>query len=155
RVWVDGNSDGVNQDGELRTLASLNIAKLNLQSNGSTAFDNGNWVGLTSTYEDGNGNTHAAADVWFQTRELGASVSTMSEALSNFSTAAILPATAATRLDVQALSASTGHMAAALGGFDANGQAMATTLTAAPVASSLDITAFNKPADAGFLANGK
>jgi hypothetical protein len=62
---VDSNSDGVSQTGEIRSLASLNIAKINLQASGSAGIDQGNIVGLTSSYQTTDGATHAAADVWF------------------------------------------------------------------------------------------
>jgi hypothetical protein len=65
RVWVDSNSDGVNQTSELKSLSSLNIAKIDLQATASLTTDNGNLVGLTSTYETTDGASHAAADVWF------------------------------------------------------------------------------------------
>jgi hypothetical protein len=65
RVWVDGNSDGVSQTSELKTLASLGISQIDLQATAGLATDNGNLVGLTSTYETTDGASHAAADVWF------------------------------------------------------------------------------------------
>jgi hypothetical protein len=65
RVWVDGNSDGLSGAGELRTLESLGIAKINVNANVGSNTDNGNILGLTSTYETTDGVTHAAADVWF------------------------------------------------------------------------------------------
>ncbi|MGF1613381.1 MAG: hypothetical protein ACFCVA_05540 [Gammaproteobacteria bacterium] len=65
RVWIDGNSDGVSQGGELRTLESLGIAKLNLDAKSTSVKDNGNWVGLISSYEKVDGSTHDMADVWF------------------------------------------------------------------------------------------
>jgi hypothetical protein len=65
RVWVDGNSDGVSGDGELRTLSSLGIASINAQADVNLSKDNGNLVGLTSSYQTTDGTTHAAADVWF------------------------------------------------------------------------------------------
>jgi hypothetical protein len=65
RVWVDSNSDGVSQADELKTLAQLNITKISTQTTADLSKDNGNLVGLTSSYETGDGATHAAADVWF------------------------------------------------------------------------------------------
>ena len=65
RVWVDANSDGVTETGELKTLASLNIANISLNAAVGSDKDNGNILGLTSTYETTDGATHAAADVWF------------------------------------------------------------------------------------------
>jgi hypothetical protein len=65
RVWVDANSDGVSEAGETRTLDSLGIASINAQAVVDLSKDNGNLVGLTSSYETTDGVTHAAADVWF------------------------------------------------------------------------------------------
>jgi hypothetical protein len=67
RVWVDGNSDGVTETGELKTLASLGITQIGVQTAVGTEADNGNVLGLTSTYQTADGATHAAADVWFAT----------------------------------------------------------------------------------------
>jgi hypothetical protein len=65
RVWVDANSDGVSEAGELKSLDSLDIAKISLNASVNVSTDSGNLIGLTSTYETADGATHAAADVWF------------------------------------------------------------------------------------------
>ncbi|MDD5029140.1 MAG: heme utilization protein, partial [Rhodoferax sp.] len=65
RVWVDGNSDGVSATGEIKSLASLQITKIDLQTTASSTTDNGNLVGLTSSYQTADGLNHVAADVWF------------------------------------------------------------------------------------------
>jgi hypothetical protein len=65
KVWVDANSDGVSGLGEVKTLAELGITQINAQASVDLSKDNGNLVGLTSTYETADGATHAAADVWF------------------------------------------------------------------------------------------
>ena len=65
QVWIDKNSDGISHSSELQTLATLGIVKIGLEATAGTDTDNGNLVGLTSTYETSDGNTHAAADVWF------------------------------------------------------------------------------------------
>jgi hypothetical protein len=65
KVWVDANSDGTSDIGETKFLADLQISKINLQTVNGTEMDNGNLVGLTSTYETTDGTSHAAADVWF------------------------------------------------------------------------------------------
>jgi Ca2+-binding EF-hand superfamily protein len=61
RVWVDGNSDGVTEAGETHTLSSLGIASINAQAVVDLSKDNGNLVGLTSSYQTTDGATHAAA----------------------------------------------------------------------------------------------
>ena len=65
RVWVDAGSDGVSAPGELRTLESLGIVQLDLRAQAGIDRDNGNLLGLTSTYQTADGVSHAAADVWF------------------------------------------------------------------------------------------
>ena len=66
-VWVDSNGDGVSQEGELHSLSSLGITQLDLKAQTSTQVDNGNLIGLTSSYTTSNGATHEMADVWFAT----------------------------------------------------------------------------------------
>ena len=65
RVWVDSNSSGTTEEGELHTLESLQITKIATQATVAISENHDNVVGLTSTYETADGNTHAAADVWF------------------------------------------------------------------------------------------
>ncbi|MCX7095093.1 MAG: hypothetical protein NTY50_16795, partial [Methylobacter sp.] len=69
KVWDDGNADGVSQAAELKTLASLGIASLDLTASPSSEINNGNWVGLTSGYVKVDGTSHDMADVWFITNE--------------------------------------------------------------------------------------
>jgi Ca2+-binding EF-hand superfamily protein len=65
RVWIDGNSDGVSDAGETKSLDSLGISSINLTGSVGNSIDNGNVLGLVSSYETADGVTHAAADVWF------------------------------------------------------------------------------------------
>jgi hypothetical protein len=58
-------TDGVSQADELKSLTDLGITKLNLDAKQNVSQNNGNWVGITSTYETADGASHAAADVWF------------------------------------------------------------------------------------------
>jgi hypothetical protein len=64
-VWVDGNADGQTGGGEVKSLAELNIAQLSLSAQVTTDTNNGNLVGLTSSYQTTDGVVHTAADVWF------------------------------------------------------------------------------------------
>ncbi len=66
-VWIDANSDGVTQAGELKGLGALGITALNLDAARTISFDNGNLVGLTSSYDSADGSTHTLADVWLAT----------------------------------------------------------------------------------------
>lgn len=65
-VWKDFNGDGVTQDGELLTLASLNIISIDLAGvTASTSTINGNSISHTSSYTLANGTTRSIVDVWF------------------------------------------------------------------------------------------
>ena len=66
RVWIDGDGDGVSEVGEIRSLDSLGITQINVNAVNGTEVDNGNVLGLTSTYQTSDGVVHAAADVWFR-----------------------------------------------------------------------------------------
>jgi hypothetical protein len=66
RVWVDSNNDGFSQQEELSSLDKLGIAKLNLAATAGNDKNQGNWVGLVSSFEKVDGSIHAMADVWFQ-----------------------------------------------------------------------------------------
>ena len=65
RVWVDGNADGMSQTSELSSLAARGITQLNLNATASTTMDNGNLLGLVSSYLTLDGAKHDMADVWF------------------------------------------------------------------------------------------
>jgi hypothetical protein len=65
KVWVDTNSNGVSDAGELRDLSSLGIIELDLNAHASTEMNNGNLLGLVSGYKTADGQNHAMADVWF------------------------------------------------------------------------------------------
>jgi hypothetical protein len=65
-IWVDSNQDGVSQTGEVHTLSSLNITKIDLNAVIKTSIlNNQNWIGLESTYLTADGKSHTIADVWF------------------------------------------------------------------------------------------
>ena len=72
-VWVDSNSDGITQPGEVYSLSSLNITQFNLNAAHTAVNNNGNWILQDSTYVTSDGITHQMADVWFQK---GSAVST-------------------------------------------------------------------------------
>jgi hypothetical protein len=62
---VDGNHDGKTDAGELKSLEELGIASLDLNAAKGTGVDNGNLVGLVSSYTTTDGAKHDMADVWF------------------------------------------------------------------------------------------
>ncbi len=66
RIWVDANSDGLVDAGELKTLSELQITQVNLSSTTLTnTYNNENPVSATSTFVM-NGATRTVSDVWFR-----------------------------------------------------------------------------------------
>jgi hypothetical protein len=80
RVWVDANADGVSQASELQTLASLHIASLTVAAQASDVIDEGNWIGLQSSYTSSDGSTHTLADAWF----LATHTSSLTQAINSY-----------------------------------------------------------------------
>jgi hypothetical protein len=70
KLWVDANIDGLTDAGELRSLAELGVASLNLDAITGTQVDQGNTLGLVSNWTDAKGQVHDMADVWFSTATL-------------------------------------------------------------------------------------
>ena len=132
QVWVDSDSDAFTDAGELKSLTDLNIASLNLQAQVGTAVDQGNLLGLVSSYQATDGTQHAMADVWLQVKpeDLRKNVTQMAQALAELEGSADVFASAATPVQgpdaaasLQApLSQPVSTMAQALAQFDANGQ---------------------------------
>jgi hypothetical protein len=67
KVWVDADTDGTTDAGELKTLAELGIASLNLNALNAKGNENGNSVILQSSWKDVNGVSHSLADWTFHT----------------------------------------------------------------------------------------
>jgi hypothetical protein len=65
QVWQDSNQDGVTQSGELHDLNSMGIVSLDLDAQQTSVVQEGNWIGLDSSFTTADGLTHAMADVWF------------------------------------------------------------------------------------------
>jgi len=84
-VWVDANHDGKTEAGELKSLTDLGITSLDLHGLAGTASQNGNILGLTSSYTTADGATHDMADVWFtkDTPATTAAATTTTPALSD------------------------------------------------------------------------
>jgi hypothetical protein len=94
-IWVDGNSDAVSQSGEIHTLASLGITSLSLNTTAGDALNQGNILGLNSSYQSSDGSTHAASDVWFAVspaNSLAPKVSSLTQAIGSFDANAAAPA---------------------------------------------------------------
>jgi len=66
RVWVDANSDGVTDPGELRSLQEAGIRRISLTAEPSATISEGNVVGLLGVFERSDGSVGDLADVWFQ-----------------------------------------------------------------------------------------
>ena len=68
KVWVgETSSNGAVQGGKLESLDSLGIVQLNLSYTSNPTIDNGNIVGMVSSFVTASGQTHQMADIWFQT----------------------------------------------------------------------------------------
>jgi hypothetical protein len=65
RLWVDADHDGVTDAGELKGLLEAGVLEINLDFATGTQVDNGNLLGLVSSYTGTDGSTRDVADVWF------------------------------------------------------------------------------------------
>jgi hypothetical protein len=65
RVWRDLDHDGATDAGELQTLATVGVAKINLAYTGINADNAGNTVTEDSTFTLTSGVTRTIQDVWF------------------------------------------------------------------------------------------
>jgi len=79
-VWVDANHDGKTDAGELKSLLEVGVLEINLDFTKGTTVDNGNLLGMVSSYTSTDGTQHAAADVWFS-KQAAASVPSLGELL--------------------------------------------------------------------------
>jgi hypothetical protein len=66
QVWQDVNQDGISQADELHSLEELSIKSISLGFNPVSQDDAGNWIGLESTYQTTDEETHKLVDVWFK-----------------------------------------------------------------------------------------
>jgi len=87
-VWKDANQNGVTDAGELSSLADNGVVALNLSAQASTATDNGNLLGLVSSFEKADGSSHEMVDVWFRQGDSGDalrdSVSELTQSLGSY-----------------------------------------------------------------------
>jgi hypothetical protein len=144
QVWTDKNSDGVSQAGELTSLDSLGIAKLDLAATSTPVKDNGNWVGLTSSFEKVDGATHDMADVWFvadkaeNAADLRTQVNRLVQEMASFDnlsaggaihdSGSLTLGPSATQLGSTSVAVSVGEMVGVLRQFDQNGMAIRSLL---------------------------
>ena len=152
----------------------MGIAKLNLDVSKTSEKDNGNYIGLKSTYETNDGASHSAADVWFVADtsnqppavepDMRTRVVDFVQAISAFEESAQSGGGQdATKLQldaaldappVMALGTAVNQMSDVLKQFDANGQQIGGALT--PMASSdqtLRLNALATPQAGGILAS--
>ncbi|NCV59640.1 MAG: hypothetical protein EBW47_12785, partial [Betaproteobacteria bacterium] len=66
RVWSDADADGYTDAGELKTLSELGITSIRVDAKAASVFDNGNFIGLSASYERADGSQGEVADVWFR-----------------------------------------------------------------------------------------
>jgi len=180
KVWVDANGDGVSQSGELKSLASLNIASINVNGDKTVTKDAGNWIGMQSTFTKTDGSTAATGDVWFTTDKSAAQaaldaaakpaaqstdslrgkVGSMVQAMAAFNAADTSVQAGGITLPTLSSGAKTGLLAAVgsmvdvMKGFDANGkQVGGTSIAMTSTAESL-AKSVTTPTDSGFLTAG-
>ena len=65
KLWVDANSDGITDAGELKGLLEMGVAELNLDFSKGRDLNNGNLMGLVGNYTKTDGSEAAMVDVWF------------------------------------------------------------------------------------------
>jgi hypothetical protein len=159
-VWVDQNADGVSESGEMHSLVSLDIAQLDLHAASSMAMDNGNLLGLVSSYTTTDGASHDMVDVWFQTHYAAT-------ASAPDTSASTMPAAAVTPAPTDGISTQVADMAQAINAFSATSPAergaapstagQAGEPLAAPSPAVADASAVPALVDAmkGFDANGQ
>jgi hypothetical protein len=66
QLWVDANTNGFTDSGELHSLNDYGVASIDLGAVGGNEVLNGNRLGLVSTWSDTTGQQHQMADVFFQ-----------------------------------------------------------------------------------------
>jgi hypothetical protein len=114
QVWVDTGNNGSTPTGTLFTLAQLNIQSLNLNATFVNQANNGNTIGLVSSYTTTNGKTYEMADVWLSsTAATNSASSQLSQILTQYQNSSATPS--ASSLQAQAINASAGVMSSALG----------------------------------------
>jgi len=65
KLWIDANQDGKVDDGEMMSLKDAGVESMNLTAKNDVSVDNGNIIGLESSFTTTSGETHDMADVWF------------------------------------------------------------------------------------------
>ena len=71
-VWVDANQDGITDDGELHTLADLEIQSISLAATQVDLEQAGNLISHVSSYTTTTGISRDIVDVWFELDQMNA-----------------------------------------------------------------------------------
>jgi hypothetical protein len=70
KVWVDANSNGHTEEGELRSLADHHIVRLDLNYAAGETAQNGNILQGLSSYTTTDGQSHQMVDAWLKVEEV-------------------------------------------------------------------------------------
>jgi hypothetical protein len=70
KVWVDANSNGQTEEGELRSLADHQIVRLDLNYAAGETAQNGNILQGLSSYTTTDGQSHQMVDAWLKVEEV-------------------------------------------------------------------------------------
>jgi hypothetical protein len=162
QVWVDGNADGMSQKDELKSLKEAGIAGISVQATEVSGKDNGNWIGLSSSYETTDGRQQATVDVWFvaeKPADMRGKVGGMVQAMAAFAegqggAGAQLPTLENARTNGIPAAMTVGGMVDTLRHYDANGNLIAAG-SGASTDQPLGLDALRNPGNNGILANGK
>ena len=65
RLWVDANTDGLTQSGELKTLAEVGVAGLMVSYDESRIAQNGNILDGAGSFVKTDGSVGRMSDAWF------------------------------------------------------------------------------------------
>jgi hypothetical protein len=98
RVWSDADADGYTDAGELKSLAQLGITSIRVDAKQTAVFDNGNFLGLSASYERADGSQGEVADVWFRVssaEQLEQKAADLGEALASYGAGAAASGTSA------------------------------------------------------------
>ena len=153
QVWVDGNSDGISQAGELFALKDLGITELNLNAISTPTQDNGNIIGLNSSYQTADGQSHEMADVWFLTGKVNNLVQAMSSYGESGGTSNALPVDPASQTGSSA-SGTVGQLVGVMSQYDPNGQPLLGNAPGAAPATLTQPIDPNNPVVYGLLVPG-
>lgn len=83
-VWIDTNLNGKSDVGEILNLDEAGITSFDLQAYADTSIDQGNRIGLKSSYTTIDKESYESADVWFATRSVAEGASELESSSIDF-----------------------------------------------------------------------